>query len=215
MTAKATTKANKLLEEAKIEKGEDLTKREVVQIAAPSYIPPIIMGLSTITCIFGANILNKQHQASLAAAYGVLDQYFKDYKKKVIEVHGEHADEKIVDSMAQDTYFGEKTNEKELFFDAYSRRYFEADIEDILKVECDINKMLVTEWGASLNDLYSLLGLPPKEEYEELGWSIPKMEEMYWHAWVEINHRKTVMEDGTECYILEIPLEPFIDYLEW
>ena len=40
------------------------------------------------------------------------------------------------------------------------------------------------------------------------------MEEMYWHAWIEFDHRKVAMDDSNECYILTIPLEPFVDYLD-
>ena len=57
---KATPKALTLMEEAKEEKGEELTKMEVVKAAGPAYIPAVVFGAATITCIFGANVLNKQ-----------------------------------------------------------------------------------------------------------------------------------------------------------
>lgn len=60
-TVKATTKANKLIENAKYAKGEDLTKMEIVKVAGPSYISPILFGAATIACMLGANILNKHH----------------------------------------------------------------------------------------------------------------------------------------------------------
>lgn len=41
------------------------------------------------------------------------------------------------------------------------------------------------------------------------------MEEMYWHSWIEFTHEKTVMEDGLECTIIDIPLSPFADYLDY
>ena len=41
-TVKATPKALSLLEQAKEEKGEELTKLETVKIAGPAYIPSIV-----------------------------------------------------------------------------------------------------------------------------------------------------------------------------
>ena len=49
LTAKATPKAMTLLEEAKEEKGDDLTKLEIVKVAAPVYIRPVIIGAATVT----------------------------------------------------------------------------------------------------------------------------------------------------------------------
>lgn len=58
LTAKAATKASKILEQAKAEKGEKLTALEAINATLPVYLPAILSGAATITCIFGANILN-------------------------------------------------------------------------------------------------------------------------------------------------------------
>lgn len=50
---RATPKAVKLLKEAELEKGENLTKVEIIRVAGPSYIPSALLGISTIVCIFG------------------------------------------------------------------------------------------------------------------------------------------------------------------
>lgn len=72
MAIKATPKALELIEEAKKEKGEELSKWETVKVAAPKYIPAMMTGVATIACIFGANVLNKRQQASLISAYASL-----------------------------------------------------------------------------------------------------------------------------------------------
>lgn len=87
-------------------------------------------------------------------------------------------------------------------------------MEDVLKAETEINRIMVTGWGASLNELYELWGLKPIEEFSELGWSTYMMEDMYWHAWIEFDHRQVTMEDGNECIVITMPLEPFVDYLD-
>lgn len=54
MAVRATPKAVKMLEEAESEKGEYLTKLEIIRAAGPIYIPSVLLGVSTIACIFGA-----------------------------------------------------------------------------------------------------------------------------------------------------------------
>lgn len=88
-------------------------------------------------------------------------------------------------------------------------------MEEVLKAEYETNRILTTGWGVTVNEFYELLGLPGIHEYSELGWSSCMMEDMYWHAWIEFNHRKVTMDDGTECCIIELPLEPFVNYLEY
>ena len=82
MAVKATPKALAMIEKAKEEKGEDLTKLETIKVAGPAYIPAAIAGISTIACIFGANILNKRQQAALMSAYALIDNSYKEYKNK-------------------------------------------------------------------------------------------------------------------------------------
>lgn len=93
--AKATPKAMKVLELSKEEKGEELTFLEKVNVAAPAYIPSILIGAGTITSIIGANLMNKKQQASLMSAYLYLDSTFKEYRSKVNTLYGDGADEAV------------------------------------------------------------------------------------------------------------------------
>ena len=95
MAVKATPKAMLLLEEEKENKGSELTKLEVVMTAAPAYIPAVGIGLSTIACIFGANILNKRQQAALMSAYALINRSYRDYRSKLRELLGEETDEQV------------------------------------------------------------------------------------------------------------------------
>ena len=85
LAVKATPKALQMIDNAKEEKGEDLSKWEIVKTAGPAYIPAVLVGASSIACIFGANVLNQRQQASLMSAYALLDNSYKEYKAKVIE----------------------------------------------------------------------------------------------------------------------------------
>ena len=74
MSARATPKAMKLLEEAEVQKGEELDKLETIRTAASVYIPVAAIGISSLICLFGANVLNQRNQASLTAAYVMLNE---------------------------------------------------------------------------------------------------------------------------------------------
>lgn len=218
MAVKATPKALFLLDKAEKEKGEKLDKLEVIKVAAPVYIPTVLVGASSIACIFGANVLNKHQQASLISAYALVDNSYKEYKNKVKELYGEEADSKVREELAKDKY--EETDisvddGKQLFYDDLSERYFESSIEIVKNAEYEINKALQVSCVACLNEFYDLLGIDRVDYGDQLGWSIAQLTEMYWYPWIEFEHEKVVMDDGLECYIIRMPYEPFPEYLDY
>lgn len=136
MAIKATPKAEQKIAHAKEEKGDELTKLEEVKAAVPAYIPTIVTGTATIACIFGANILNKSYQASLASAYALLNSSYSEYKSKVKELYGEDADDRVKEEISKD-YYEENELEllegEQLFFDFTTMRYFTAPIEEVIQ----------------------------------------------------------------------------------
>ena len=202
---KATPKAIALLEKTKEEKGEELTKLEMVKVAGPAYIPAIAIGASTIACIFGANALNKKTQASIMSAYALLDTSYKQYKSKVKELYGENSDRNVKKEIAKDKFKNNDihiNNEKILFFDFYSLRYFESTERLVLKAENRVNELLKLYGRASLNDFYESLGMPTAYTGYELWWNVQKCPS------VEFIHDITTMDDGLECCVISMSVEP-------
>ena len=220
MAVKATPKALRLLEDAKREKGEDLTKLEVIATAAPVYIPSVLVGTATIACVFGANVLNKKQQAAMMSAYALLDQSYKDYKKKVDELYGEGSNKEVEHEIVKDKYDEsdlsiDDEDGKELFYDAFSERYFRSTMADVLEAEYEINHILAQDCGVYLNEFYDQLGLDEVDYGDYLGWSTFELVETYWYCWVEFEHEKVTMDDGLECTIIHMVKEPtfgFEDY---
>lgn len=161
MAVKATPKAIELLKNAEEEKGDKLTKLEVVKTAAPAYIPAIATGVTTVACIFGANILNKHQQAAMASAYALLDRSYKAYTNKVAELYGEESSAEIKEALAKEEYEDiekeERSGDKELFFDFNTLQYFEAPYDEVVQ--------------------------------------------------------RTVMDDGTVCYIISTPIDNPLEYI--
>ena len=223
----ATPKAIALLEKAKKEKGEELTKLDKIKITGTTYIPTIIMGIGTITCIFGANVLNKRTQAALVSAYTMIDSSYREYRQKLKELYGEEAHEKIVDAIAiekaEDMYVRnaymcgtcDLTSDKScsdpvVFYDEHSGRFFESTIEQVINAEYHLNRNYILRGYSFLNEFYEFLGIEETDYGSVLGWT-PTDDGEYW---IEFNHRKAIGKDGKEFYVIEMPFEPSYDFLE-
>lgn len=222
MAVQETPKALKLMDEAEKEKCAKLSKWEVIKTTAPAYLPSVVCGAATIACIFGANILSQKQQASLASGYAFIEQSYRQYRQKVIELYGIEAHEKVVEALAVEDahevyhyvqsgfgcysqYLEDDYSEPKLFYDAYGRRYFNAPLEQVLQAEYHLNRIFVTEGGCvCLNEFYEYLGLDPTPNGEKVGWN------MYYDEtfWIDFNHRKVTMDDGLECYIIETAFMP-------
>ena len=211
---KATPKAIKLIEVYEEQKGEDLTTLEKIKVAGPHYIPSILIGAGTISCIFGANVLNKRNQASLISAYALIDNSYKEYKKKVKELYGEEAHKEVISSIAKDKYTDDicVIDNKMLFYDEFSHRYFESTLEDVIKAEYNTNRQLQCNGGVYLNEYYEFLGLEPSPVGTEFGWSSGILKSHYCAEWIEFDHEKVILEDGLECCIITLRYEPVIDF---
>lgn len=227
LAAQATPKAVRCVEEAKEEKGEELTVWETVKTAGPAYIPAIATGVGTLMCIFGANVLNRHQQAALASAYALIDNAYKEYQGKLKELYGEEAHNKIIDAIAVekaeevrvynqslaslcDLSIEDGTSEPRLFYDDYANRCFESTIERVMNAEYHINRNLVLRGYVTLNEFYEFLGLEPTEYGNTVGWSVD--DEMYW---IDFNHRKSLLDDDTlEVYIIETPFGPTVEALQ-
>jgi hypothetical protein len=219
LAVKATPKAMKSIEEAKEEKGEELTKFETVKAAAPAYVPSVVSGAATMACIFGANVLNKRKQASLASAYMLVGSAYRDYKNKVKETIGEEAEQAIQDAIIKDKYANsevEAFGDTVLFGDDYYGTCFALTMEDMLRATYHFNRNFVLRGYASLNEFYAFLDLPPIEGGDSLGWNSYLGETYYGYTWVDFNFRRITLDDGLECYMIEYPFPPTQDYMnEW
>ena len=217
LTAKATPKALQLIEEAKEEKGEELTKMETIQAAWKPYIPAVATGAATIGCIFGANVLNKKHQAALISAYALLDQKYKEYKSKVGDICGEETEKKIRCEIAKNHYVHEDVDDDGmlLYYDEWSHRYYRAEPEIVKDAENELNKMMAVLGCVTVNDYYDLLGIDPIEGGNDVGWGMNCGAAWYGYTWIEFQQEKITMDDGLEAIIVSPLFAPTADYMEY
>ncbi|MCM1525239.1 MAG: DUF6353 family protein, partial [Ruminococcus sp.] len=53
--------------------------------------------------------------------------------------------------------------------------------------------------------LYEFLGIPKTDYGETVGWTVNDDMDYYW---IDFDNRKTVMDDGLECWIIETAIDP-------
>ena len=211
---KATPKALSLIENEKayinkqLEEGgwqtrvDKLTTAETIKATWKCYIPTAIIGLSTITCIFGANTLNKRQQAAITSAYMLLDNTYKQYKEKVSKLLGDNADTMVKKSIIEDQY-----SEITLFYEYHYGEFFERRKADVLNAEYQLNLKFASQGYACLNDFFELLGLPITQEGEVIGWSTQEG-----YSAIDFEHQLLELDDGMECTIINLPISPSICY---
>ena len=217
---KATPKALKLIKKAEEQKEEKLTKFEVLKTAGSVYIPSVLFGASTVACIFGTNVLNQRRQASLISTYGLLNESYKTYKKKVNQLYGDDADNLISRSVSIDKAkeYNKPPDSKLLtFYDEFSERFFESSMEDVLKAEYELNRLFILRGYVTANDFYNLLGLAYTDYADNVGWSIDAGKNLYGYSWIDFEHDLVTVEEGDdpeygEYYRIIMINEPAIDY---
>ena len=210
MAVKATPKVCKKLEEAKEDKGEDLTKFEIVKTAAPLYLPAVLCGTSTIACIISANALNKRKQMALASAYALMDHSYKEYRDKVIQAVGEEKEAEIRATALDDRssrrgdLIYKNKNGMSTFYEPYSDTYFKAEYSFVIESIYHFNRNFILRGESEINELFSILGIKEKDELWGLGWNCYAAGE-YGYQWIDVFVRRHADE---KFYTLEYPFEP-------
>lgn len=223
LTAKETPKALQILEEREEYKrehyNEGLTLVEKVMVVTPVYFPAILMGAATMSCIYGANHINKKQQAVLTSAYSYLNSCYDDYRNKVKELYGDDADKKVKNEIAKDTYEKEHLEDENehmnLYFDEYSNRYFNMNPDNLPAILYDINKSYNFTGEMSLNNVYEFLGLEPTAFGETVGWAAYKDWECNGFSWIDIHFDPMEFPDNLACGVLSFNIEPSTDFKEW
>lgn len=214
---RATPKAMKLIKAKKDELETDkLTPVELMQTTWKCYIPSVLVGVGTVTCIIGIGVMDKRNQAALTSAYAMLNESYKQYRQAAKKVYGEDADNKIHAEMAKDAKVASQEwgyqvynmdmdpeSEELLFYDLTSKKYFTTTMAAVLNAQYHVNRNLSIRGDCSLNEYLSFLGIDGVEKGDEMGWDISYMVEEMETYWLDFDNQKTTLEDGLECITID------------
>ena len=215
LAVKATPKAMKLIDIKKKELDTDeLTVMETVKTAWKPYIPAMLVGLASTTCLIGASATNYKRNAALASAYALSERTLTHYRDKVIDTIGERKEQQIREKIAQDEIDEKKlsnsqvivtSNGETLCMDTMSGRYFKSDIETIKQAVNKLNRRLVYENYISLNEFYGEIGLDDVKNGTLLGWNIDS-------GLIEPTFSTCLADNGQPCLVIDFMVEPRYDY---
>lgn len=215
LAVKATPKAIKLIEAEKRAKHVDaLSPVDTVKTVWKCYIPAAMTGVSSIACLIGSNAINAKRNAALTTVYTLSEMARNEYKEKVIETIGEKKERTIKEKVDAERIKKDPVSKKEviitekgttLCYDHVFGRYFKSDIDIINRAMNKINREIVINMYASLNDFYAELGLSPVEMGYELGWNIDD-------GTIEIEPSSQLADDGTPCLVIDYNIPPKYNY---
>lgn len=158
LSAKGNEKANK-----KISEKEEVSKKEANIIKAKAYAPAAVSGAITIASITASTIISRKVEVSLIAAYGLLDQSYKRYGKKVIDKFGLDKHKDILKEMAKEDLEEAKKNpepnDRRKYYWMEGVGVFRAEPEKIMAAYSNLNNRInsaaLGENGTPIEHYYS------------------------------------------------------------
>lgn len=192
---------------------EELTHRETFAAAWKSYTPAGLAGAATIACVIGVNQMGIRRTAAMAGAYSLVDTAFREYKDEVLAQVGVNKERKIHDEIqkhriderpVQDSQVIITGGGDQLCYESLTGRYFRSDIEKVRRAENEINRRVLTDMYASVNEFFELLGMDSTVVGDELGWNIDCM--------VELIFTSHLASDGQPCLAIGYKYIPRKDY---
>lgn len=214
MAVKATPKALDILKNVEEEKGEALTNKEKIKFAWRCYLPSVLTGTLSVTCLVSASSVSSKRNAVLATAYTLSENALREYQEKVVETIGEKKEERIRDAIAKDIIDRNPVKNSEviitdngdtLCYDAISGRYFKSNIDKINKIVNELNRTMLGDMYISLNDFYYELGLKGTDLGDQLGWNINR-------GFIDLRFSTQLSEDNTPCLVIDYSIPPRYDF---
>lgn len=179
------------------EKPADITTKEILTEVWDLYIPPAIAGGLTIGAIICSNRISSKR---MAAAYGLLamsQKTLSDYQEKAIEHLGIKKERAMRDEIAEDKI---KKNPPPAFVgigsgpvlccELYTGRYFNSDMETLMRAENKINSIVNNERYALLSEFYEEVGLGRTTGGDTVGWE---------HKLMKLSITAIMTDDGRPC----------------
>lgn len=191
LAVKTTPKAMHILErehEFRYDQGEadyldtPIELLDQIELTWKCYIPALVMGAATVTCIIGSNSINMRRNAALASIFSITETTLREYQAKVVETIGEKKDEKIRAEIAEERMQKSPPQDNTIIMtgkgdylcmDSYSGRYFRSDVETIRSAVNSFNQRLLTEGWMDINNFYERLDLPHIQLGDLIGWVAP------------------------------------------
>jgi hypothetical protein len=190
-----------------------LSNGQKVKLVWPLYVLPVAAGTATVTAIVFSHRMSAQKAAALAAAYGMSQKHFEEYREKVAEKLTGPKKQTIDDELAQERV--KRTSgsgnivvvEGEvLCFDEPTGRYFTSTMENIKQAVNTTNAEILHHDHASASFFYEELGLPATTWTDEVGWNTDNLLDLKYSTVMDADDRRP-------CISIDFKVLPRVDYV--
>lgn len=194
--AKETPKANLAIDNATIEKGEDLTVKEKAKVYAKHYWKPAALGAMSAVSIIASVKCGAKKRAAIEAAYILASNALTAQSDKIVEKYGKDALDNIKAAISKDRINNPKpSSDKKLvkkseqpeeipetattiYHDAWTGYEFETTPVRIIEAVSTANKLLRRNDELTLNEFFDCLKVKhyddeqlPRRCGDIMGWS--------------------------------------------
>ena len=225
-SAKAQVKAEKAIEEMKLQKGTPLETADVVKIEAKAHIWTIVSGVATIAAHAGAYSMDAKTIAGLVALVGTGGYAFKEHKEQLKKLIGtekyNELEKKIKEAITLDHLKNDPPklnapvpeigNGRKLYYDNLSQSWLTAEPDKVNEAIIDMEKTLNKTGVYYAKDWVRSLGItePAVTPGDDDGWT---EEYLYdeWAVdgtWIDVYFVDRVLDDGTPYEAIYIFQEP-------
>lgn len=192
--------------------------REKVELYVRHYAIPVLLGSSTVICIFGMNYLSNQEIKRLSTAYTMLYSNFHQYRDSLIELKGEKVDQQVFENITRrhsnfHQIDADMPDAKLKFKVPVTGEIIERYLTEVLDAEYHINRNYALRGYASVNQLLYFLGTRENGEptQDDMGWTYTDGLQ-----WIDFYHQPIELENGDICYEIVMETAPSDDYMaDW
>lgn len=206
LAVKVTPTVQKDICDAEEEKGESLTKTEIVKIAGKHYIPAAVATVSGAACVIGATVMENKKVAAVATLCQLTEDNLRDLKAHVAETIGERKAQTVIEETAANKVANKEITEdnfvhtrygESIFYDPWSARFFSSTKDRVERAVNAINLRLTGCDFVSLNEFYDELDIPNTNFGNYCGWTSQLGEILH------VSYGYGPVPDGRSCSVLD------------
>lgn len=160
----------------------------IVRDLTKLYAPAVGVGVISIALLSGAHVTLTKRNAALAAAYGILDKSYREYRERVIAEFGEDKDRELAHGVVEKEIVEEGEHGHEVktvkrakgkhsdyarIFDENNRCWSNSSLDNrafLMAQQNYLNDLLQSRGHVLLNDVYDLLKMERSKAGAVVGW---------------------------------------------
>lgn len=198
---------------AESERGEALTFVEKAKLTYRHYIPAALIAGGTIAALVAAHTASSNRVAAAMGAYSILENSYREFREKAIEIHGENKMAKVDQDVLKDrinnnpptdrntTVVVTGSDQEQLFYDKPHDRYFTSTVNEVDRAVNETNRICLNDMYVSQNEFYRFLGVPTVSHGDDFGWKSSD-------GWLEIKFDTMMTPEQRSCITIDYDTTP-------